>query len=41
MRWRVRLDRGLFPDVTVVVRMDRFNLAARENTLRSSLRSAK
>ncbi|WP_283842545.1 recombinase family protein [Bradyrhizobium sp. G127] len=28
MRWRIRLDRGLLPDVTIAVRMDRANIAA-------------
>lgn len=30
MRWRVRLDRGLLPDVTIAVRMDRSNISARD-----------
>lgn len=30
MRWRVCLDRGLLPDVTVAVRMDRSNISARD-----------
>jgi DNA invertase Pin-like site-specific DNA recombinase len=30
MRWCVRLDRGLLPDVTIAVRMDRSNLGARD-----------
>lgn len=30
LRWRVRLDRGLLPDVTVAVRMDRSNISTRD-----------
>lgn len=30
LRWYVRLDRGLSPDLTVAVRMDRSNIAARD-----------
>ncbi|WP_371420449.1 recombinase family protein [Tardiphaga sp.] len=30
LRWSVRLDRGLFPDLTVAVRMDRSNIVARD-----------
>lgn len=30
MRWCVRLDRGLLPDVTIAVRMDRSNISARD-----------
>jgi DNA invertase Pin-like site-specific DNA recombinase len=30
MRWSIRLDRGLFPDVTVAVRMNRLNATARD-----------
>lgn len=30
MRWMIRLDRSLFPDVTIAVRMNRGNTAARD-----------
>jgi DNA invertase Pin-like site-specific DNA recombinase len=37
MRWHVRLDRGLFPDLTVAVRMDRSNISARDYLILPSL----
>jgi len=30
MRWTIRLDRGLFPDITVAVRMNRLNISTRD-----------
>ncbi|WP_448131174.1 recombinase family protein [Sinorhizobium prairiense] len=33
LRWKVRLDRGLLPDITVAVRMDRENRRARDYLL--------
>ncbi|WP_369527520.1 hypothetical protein [Bradyrhizobium japonicum] len=30
LRWRVRLERSLLPDITVAVRMDGSNIAARD-----------
>lgn len=33
LRWKVRLDRGLLPDITVAVRMDRDNRRARDYLL--------
>ncbi|MBO9462458.1 recombinase family protein [Labrenzia sp. R5_0] len=37
LRWKVRLDRGLLPDLTVAVRMDRENRQARDYLLLPSL----
>jgi len=30
LRWRVRLERSLMPDVTVAIRMDSSNISARD-----------
>ncbi|WP_366525105.1 recombinase family protein [uncultured Roseibium sp.] len=37
LRWRVRLDRGLLPDLTIAVRMNRDNCAVRDYLLLPSL----
>jgi len=37
MRWHIRLDRGLIPDLTVAVRMDSSNINARDYLILPSL----
>lgn len=37
MRWTIRLDRGLLPDVTVAVRMNRLNIHARDYLILPSI----
>ncbi|MBX9841280.1 MAG: recombinase family protein [Xanthobacteraceae bacterium] len=37
LRWTIRLDRGLYPDVTVAVRMNRLNAQARDYLILPSI----
>jgi DNA invertase Pin-like site-specific DNA recombinase len=37
LRWNIRLDRGLFPDLTIAVRMDRSNISVRDYLMLPSL----